>query len=536
MVTDPVAPAPGGGDRSGIPEDRLARNPLITPAGYDRLKRILQHPDAPRWNYEVGDRVTAADLAAVDQARHDVRARREAGRGAPPPAVLDWVMRLRGRVPFFRAALPPGVDPARDWSSVPTMTRAHLAARPEDIVPADEDLSRLIVYDTSGVTGHAIRVPHHPRAIAQNHAFMEFVLEQYGVSPGFSPGMVACMNVGAQVSTVVFATVFSVWNQAGFAKVNLHPRAWERERARRFFADLAPAFLTGDPLGFAEMLAWRIDTRPAALLTTAVTLLPGLKARLEAAYGCPVIDTYATTETGPIAYANPDGEGLSLLPHDIYVEVVDDRGRALAEGEYGEICVTGGRNPFVPLLRYRTGDFGRLRWSDVRAAEAGLKPCPTADGVATGHSPRSSDPALPPTQARLTPRPTEARGKPCPTHDVAASPASLRFSDPAPRIVELSARPAVAFRASDGSVVSPVDIGRIVREWVFVQHAFVQRADGSCDLAIRPAPGCPVDAGAMRARLETLFGSGVAIEVRIDRALGDDQPGGKVVPFRSESH
>jgi phenylacetate-CoA ligase len=458
----------------GIPDDRRERNPLITEAAYRRLTAMLQHPAAPAWNYEVGDRVVAEDLSKVEEMREAVSARRVAGRGVPPPEILHWVGGMRPRVRAFERAIRPGLDLERDWASVATMCRADIATRIEDIVPRDELLDRLIVYDTSGVTGHAIRVPHHPCTIAQNHALIEFVLAEHGVRLDFSPDVVAAFNVGAQVSTVVFATVFSVWNQAGFAKVNLHPRAWNPASARRFFADHAPMFLTGDPLGFAEMQRWDIEAAPAALLSTAVALLPGLKASLAAAYRCPVIDTYATTETGPIAYASSDGQGLSILPPDIYLEIVDRAGQPVPEGEYGEICVTGGRNPFVPLLRYRTGDFGRLRWTGVEGA------------------------------------------------------------DPMPRILDLSAREAVSFRAADGSVVSPVDIGRVIRRWTFVQHAFRQRADDSCDLVIRPAPGCPIDLVAMEAGLQALFGTRIRIDVRLDLTLGDERAGGKVVPFSAE--
>jgi phenylacetate-CoA ligase len=56
--------------------------------------------------------------------------------------------------------------------------------------------------------------------------------------------------------------------------------------------------------------------------------------------------------------ATPDGH--RILPHDLYVEVTDEAGRPCAEGERGEVTLTGGRNPFLPLLRYRTGDWASL--------------------------------------------------------------------------------------------------------------------------------------------------------------------------------
>ncbi|MEG1054115.1 MAG: capsule biosynthesis protein CapK, partial [Janthinobacterium sp.] len=49
-----------------------------------------------------------------------------------------------------------------------------------------------------------------------------------------------------------------------------------------------------------------------------------------------------------------------LLQPDMYVEVLDDAGRAVADGQVGEITLTGGFNFCLPLLRYRTGDRGAL--------------------------------------------------------------------------------------------------------------------------------------------------------------------------------
>jgi phenylacetate-CoA ligase len=63
-------------------------------------------------------------------------------------------------------------------------------------------------------------------------------------------------------------------------------------------------------------------------------------------------------ETGPIAVATPCG--YEILPHDIYVEILRPDGSPCQPQERGEITLTGGRNPFLPLLRYRTGDYARL--------------------------------------------------------------------------------------------------------------------------------------------------------------------------------
>ena len=447
---------------------------MITQAGFLNLNRIVQHPHAPLWNYVVGDRVRAEDLAEVESFRRVLAQGRVCETPGPPERILDWVRRMREVSAVFRERLPQGFDLERDWSYVAPMTREDLAVRPESIVPSGLDLSRMIVYDTSGTTGHALVAPWHPQAMALNHALVEFALARHGVRPEFTPDRVACFCVSARAVTIVFANVFSVWNQAGFAKVNFHPTHWpHRDSARCFFQDLAPIFITGDPVGFAEMLRWEIPARPAALISTAVTLPVGLKKRLEEHYGCPVIDWYSVTETGPMAYACPRGD-LHLLSHDFYLETLDADGFPVPPGHLGELAFTGGRNPFLPLLRYRTGDYGRLEY----------EPC--------------------------------------------------RCGDPAPRLLDLEGRLPVFFRAADGAVVNQVDIGRVLRELLFVQHEFLQRADGSCCLKIRPAPGGHLEPARIRALLQPLFGGSIPIEVVIDEELGREASSGKVIPYRSE--
>jgi phenylacetate-CoA ligase len=443
-------------------------SPLLSSAALERIERMRQHPAAPRFNWVAGDRLIAADLPALDAFRERIAARAAGatwGLDGPPDEILTRVIEWQRTVPIYREQ-----DHPAEWSDRPTVDRDDLARWPARFAPDDQDLERMIVYRTSGTTGHALLVPHHPLAAASYQPLLESALAAYGRPLEPAPDRTACFLLGAQRRTVTYPTALSAWQEAGFAKLNLDPADWRDEAdVARYLDEHAPQLLTGDPLTFARLLQLGVRHRPRAVVSTAVAMNPRLKARVAEALGTVVIDWYSLTETGPLAYAAPDGVGYRPLTPDVYLEALDDEGRPVASGEIGEIAVTGGRNPFVPLVRYRTGDHGRIVQH------------PLGDGRVES------------------------------------------------RLVDLEGRRPVLFRGSAGSAVHPNDVAAVLRAHPIVQHEVTQAEDGAVAVRVRPFdPALSPDA--LREPLSALFGPAVRLEVTVDPTLGDDE---KVVPYVS---
>src|SRR6185503_8185524 len=76
------------------------------------------------------------------------------------------------------------------------------------------------------------------------------------------------------------------------------------------------------------------------------------------AFQCPVRETWGMIENVAAASECPEGR-LHQWPEVGIIEVCDD-GRPLAAGASGELICTGLLNAGMPLIRYRTGDRGRL--------------------------------------------------------------------------------------------------------------------------------------------------------------------------------
>lgn len=459
---------------TGIPDAWRARAPAMTERAWAGLARVLEHPDAPRYNRTLGDRVGDAELAALDACRAALATAPREAAATPSRATVDFVEALRSRL-FLLDELPDGFDMARDFEALPTTDRDALAHRLEDLVPRDLPIDDAIVYSTSATTGHAVIIPSHPTAMVQNLAHLERAMQLHGAALAPACGEPLAVNASMQRQTYVFATTMSGWAGAVFAKLNLAPHDWGggAPSRDRFLRDFAPRLIASEPVTLAEALRLELPVRPTVVISSAVSLRPELGDALRAAWGTTVIDLYSTTETGPVAATVPGVPGHVVLLPDLFVEVLGPDGARLPDGARGEVTLTGGRNRYLPLVRYRTGDFGRL-----------------------------ATVTLPDGRAART-------------------------------ILDLEGRAPVRFRATDGGPVTSIDIARRIRPLApFVQHALRQRADGAVELRLRPLPGVPIPREDFAHTLRDLFGRDARVEVVIDPALGAG--GGKVVAWRRD--
>lgn len=345
------------------------RFPVMTEAAWERLRWLRESDHAPRYTGPCGHRLKKAGVDAVLAYGREVFATpRQLPPGAHPPwleAFVDFCLR---EVPCYRRY---GARP-RHFEFLPTCGRADLAAAPWDFVPDSQPLDDLIVHNTSGTTGHPVRVISHPVAGACYTPLYQYALRHFGVEMQGGADRVVGLLVCAQATTFTYASVMPHLDFAGFAKINLNPNDWhDPADMARFINACAPQVFTGDPLAFEALLEVPLTFQPQALISTAMRLRPALHQRLEVHFGCPVVDVYSMNEAGPVAFLY-QGVYKFLQPR-LYVEVLDDDGQPCPPGQRGEVTLTGGLNPFLPLLRYRTNDYAELVWREGEPMLADLE-------------------------------------------------------------------------------------------------------------------------------------------------------------------
>ncbi len=320
---------------------------------------MVEHEAAPVYRNQSGNRLLGEDLAGLRDFHDGVLAAKVAWAADHPPAwVSGFIERAYAEVPHYRGQ---GAAP-RQLSGIAPISRADLSADIARFVPDSVPVDRLINFQTTGTTGHPLLVPSHPVVAARYLAFHRRALKRFGVELSHGAGQVGVMLLGFQRKCFTYVSVTPMMGESGLAKINLHPDDWHDPGDRvRYIDAMAPEVIAGDPISFQALLDLPVTVRPRALLSVAMMLTEGLRLRLEERFGCPVLDLYSMNEVGPIGVYDASAGGHVLLQPQLYVEILDTAGEPVQSGERGEICVTGGFNFCLPLLRYRTGDTAALK-------------------------------------------------------------------------------------------------------------------------------------------------------------------------------
>jgi phenylacetate-CoA ligase len=81
------------------------------------------------------------------------------------------------------------------------------------------------------------------------------------------------------------------------------------------------------------------------------------KTKIEKVFDCRIYETYGASE-GLMIASQKDLEYMYIMSPYIYLEILDDNGNEVNDGEMGHIVVTSLIHKSMPLIRYRLGDLG----------------------------------------------------------------------------------------------------------------------------------------------------------------------------------
>jgi phenylacetate-CoA ligase len=230
-----------------------------------------------------------------------------------------------------------------DLPHFPLLDRATLKSRASDLPafhPDGPEAAEASLIQTSGSTGEPIAVLKDGYDQLHMWAVLRFWMGWLCIElPPRPRVLLACSLPGG----IEYSVRLPLLEHGA-----LHRIALQKETALRRWRKVAPDIVFTDPAGLHWMAAQERLPLPRLLLTSAQYLSPHERRRFGEALAAPIVNYYALTEVGPLAWECCDGPGrFHVLLPDVWVESVD-----------GEIVVTRLRPSVLPLLRYRTGDHG----------------------------------------------------------------------------------------------------------------------------------------------------------------------------------
>ena len=309
----------------------MANDAALTQQFY---KNILKTQDFPR--QKIIDHQRRLLERLLHQARKHVAFYRDSGR-------LDPLFRADGSMDWER------------WQEVPVLTRRDakdnekaLAAdwvAPE-MLPCSEDM-------TSGSTGVPFHFGRTRLSRIASSALLGRAIEWHDAGAIGTIAAVRSVPMG-----------FAVQEGSGSVTIPLHLPAREQ---LALLDKAGPTHLLTYP---NQLIAWLdFDTRRAfrnlrvAVLTGEV-IRPETRDRLARALRIKLIESYATSESGPIAFEDRRGL-LRICEENVFFECLDE-----GAGQPGRVVLTPLFNHATPLIRYAPGDYALL---DTKSQDAGLR-------------------------------------------------------------------------------------------------------------------------------------------------------------------
>lgn len=155
----------------------------------------------------------------------------------------------------------------------------------------------------------------------------------------------AVVRVGASSATLVLETIERVRPTVIVAVPSFLRHVAEKARAAKFDlkkSSVKRAVCIGEPIRDG---AFELNASGRAI---------------ENAWGAKVFSTYGVTELANSLCECGAGKGGHLHDKQLHLEILDDDGKILPDGEIGEITATTFGVEAMPLIRYRTGDCAAL--------------------------------------------------------------------------------------------------------------------------------------------------------------------------------
>ena len=253
-----------------------------------------------------------------------------------------------------------GITNFDDFERLPFVTADDLSAYGWQMLCVPQsDIARIVTLRTSGTTGE-------PKRLYFTAADQELTVDF------FSVGMTCLVSETDNVAIIMpYKTPGSVGDLLGRGLHRIgcgvfpYGHIEDFKNAGEFIINNRITSLVGNPVQILKLACvseiFALNIKLKSVLLSADYVPDAIVRRLSAMWDCKVFEHYGMTEMcfGGGVFCESLA-GYHMREADLYFEIISENGESLPDGEYGEIVFTTLTRNGMPLIRYRTGDYGRF--------------------------------------------------------------------------------------------------------------------------------------------------------------------------------
>lgn len=238
-------------------------------------------------------------------------------------------------------------------AKIPTTNKLKLQSlKNEEILAKGIDIDRCICDVTSGSTG----IPLHVYFTREDHIIRSLIFIRTFMETGYK-----LTDRQAIVCDTRFASSKRYWFQnLGIFRKKYVPVQFSLGEQIKMLRDYEPDFIHGYPMSLVlianKLLEERIDgILPRMVCTGAELVSKRTRETINSAFRVNMVDTYATIESGLIAWECQAHRGYHINIDSVVLEFLCN-GRPASPGERGKVVVTNLHSYAMPIIRYELGD------------------------------------------------------------------------------------------------------------------------------------------------------------------------------------
>ena len=280
-------------------------------------------------------------------------------------------------VPYYRntwksmGITPQDIKSYSDIEKLPIIDKLTVIEHYEEFISDEADLSSLAKHSTGGSSGLNLTLLYDDNTVLARRLgilrWMGFAgLDRHdkGVWVGRAPQtLLQDRKKWGEIGEKYNGFFNPVSNRLQLTTNNMSPDVLKHyvENIKRFKPDYIQGYASGVAT-LARFMETKSMSYPIkAVLTSSETLTAADRKVIEKVFMCKVFDRYGCGEEVVSAIECERHDGYHIEIDRCYAEIVDEHGKTV-EGQIGDIVATNLANYAFPLIRYKTGDLGSIKY------------------------------------------------------------------------------------------------------------------------------------------------------------------------------